>query len=283
LLVSIPLSWRKAILLVGFSLLALALIGLIGIIWGALIYVNLRKGASYPWSLPVIMVVLWLMWQYLGGRGGPQSNRKKRKTLLRANWVSRRAFVWSFFTGILAVAALAGIWVVFGQIFRMPPNLLLPANFTSTPLLVGGIILGASLVAPITEESAIRGYLQVTLEREFHPLIAVFLSSVIFALAHVSQGLSAPKLFIYFLVGLTFGTLACLNDSILPVIPVHIMADLVFFIFIWPGDSTRKTVSEVGMDSWFWLHVIQAFVFTGLTLLSFRHLQRVTKSARNSE
>src|SRR5262249_5159338 len=162
--------------------------------------------------------------------------------------------------GALAITALAGIWIVSFQLFPMPPNSLLPQNFVSSPLFTGAIIAGASLLAPITEESAIRGYLQTILEREFYPVTAVILSSVVFAIAHLSQGAAWPKLLMYFLVGLTFGTMAYLNNSILPVIPVHIAADIAFFLLVWPNDATRKLVSTDGADRWFWLHVAQAAV-----------------------
>jgi membrane protease YdiL (CAAX protease family) len=140
----------------------------------------------------------------------------------------------------------------------MPPNVLLPGNFALSPVLVASVMVGASLVAPIAEESAMRGYLQTLLEREFRPASAVMLSSFVFALAQVTQGLSLPKLLMYFLVGVTFGAMAYLNNSILPGIPVHIAGDLVFFLFIWPHDAARNLIWQSGADGWFWLHVSQA-------------------------
>jgi len=268
--------WRKTLLVVGFGLLALLMIGIAGLTWGALVYANLRTSPTLPWCLPAIIIVLWLTWQYLGGKGPPHSTATKRKLLLRANLVSAQAFAWSALAGALAIGALAGVWIVCVRVIRMPPNPLLPGNFASTPLLVACIIVGASLVAPIVEESAVRGYLQTTLEREFRPATAVMLSSFIFAVAHVTQGLSLPKLTIYFLVGVTFGTLAFLNDSILPVIPVHIAADLVFFIFVWPHDSTRELIWHAGTDGWFWFHIVQAVGFTVLSLLALKQLHRLT-------
>ena len=259
----------------GFGLLALLMIGVAGLIWGALVYANLRTGPALPWCLPAIMIVLWLAWQYLGGKGPPQRTAAKRKLLLRANLVSAEAFAWSVLAGALAIVALAGVWIVFARVIRMSPNPLLPGNFASTPLLVACIIVGASLVAPIVEESAVRGYLQTTLEREFRPATAVMLSSLIFALAHVTQRLSVPKLMIYFLVGVTFGTLAFLNDSIVPVIPVHVAADLAFLIFVWPHDATRELIWHAGPDGWFWFHVLQAVGFGLLSLLALMHLHRL--------
>lgn len=272
--------WRRTGPIIGFSLLALCLIGVAGLIWGALIYTNLKTSPSFPWALPAMVGVLWLMWQYLGGKGWPRSTSAARKRLLRANPVSRQSLLWSFLAGALAIVALAGYWIVLSQLIKMPANPLLPGNFTSSRSFIVAITIGASLVAPITEESAVRGYLQTVLERDFRPLTAVALSSLVFALAHITQGLLWPKLLVYFLVGVTFGAMAYLNNSILPVIPVHIAADLLFFIFVWPHDAARKIVWQTGADAWFWLHIAQAVGFTVLSLLAFAHLNRVTRTMR---
>ena len=106
---------------------------------------------------------------------------------------------------------------------------------------------------------------------------AVILSSLVFALAHVTQGFSPPKLVVYFLVGVTFGVIAYLNNSILPVIPVHITGDLIFFIFVWPHDATRNLVWQTGADAWFWVHIAQTVGFAALSLLAFQRLRRLTR------
>jgi membrane protease YdiL (CAAX protease family) len=273
------LDWRKTGIVAGFGSLALLMIGVAGVLWGGLIYANLRTGSGVPWSLPMMILVLWLTWQYLSGKGWPSRTAAARKRLLRANPVTAPAMMWSAVAGIFAIVALAGLWIVLACLMKMPPNPLLPGNFASSPILVASIIMGASLVAPIVEESSVRGYLQSRLEREFTPIAAVALSSIIFALAHVSQGLSVPKLVIYFLVGVTFGTLALLNDSILPVIPIHIVADLLFFVCIWPYDGKRKLVWQDGTDAWFWVHVAQVMTFTLLSLLAFKQLSRQQKGS----
>ena len=269
---------RKIALFLGYGLLALVIIATAGALWGALVLANLKTAPSFPWCLPALLVVLWLLWNYLGGKGWPQSTAEKRRRLRRANPVSRAAFAWTALTGAMAITALAGIWIVFFQLFRMPPNPLLPQNFVSSRLFTAAIIAGASLLAPITEESAIRGYLQTILEREFYPVTAVILSSLVFAIAHVSQGIAWPKLLVYFLVGLTFGTMAYLNNSILPVIPVHIAADVTFFLLVWPNDATRRLVAKGGADAWFWFHVAQAAVFGVLTVLAFMRLKRLQRA-----
>jgi membrane protease YdiL (CAAX protease family) len=259
---------------VGFSLLALGMITAGSLVWGALLYANLRSTPDVPWALPALVALLWAAWRYLGGRGWPASTSSTRRTLLRAHRVTRAAFLWSMVAGLLAVGALAGLWIVTVRLFALPPNLLLPGRFTASPLLTAAVVVGASLLAPVIEESAVRGYLQSVLERDFSPVTAVLLASVVFALAHVPQGAAGPKLALYFVAGVTFGSLAYLNDSILPVIPVHVCADLIFFAFVWPYDGARIPIAHGGPDTWFWLHVLQIVVCGGLSLAAFRRLAR---------
>jgi membrane protease YdiL (CAAX protease family) len=245
---------QQVALLLGFSAIALALIGGASAVWGVLVFANLKNSPSIPWALPALLIFLWMMWQYLGGKGWPKGTSLRRKNLLRANPVSKRAFMWSTVAGLLAIGALAGFWIVSFRLFPMHANPLLPSAFTSSPFMMGAIILGASLLAPITEESAIRGYLQGSLERSFRPFTAVVMSSLVFAVAHVSQGLA--------------------------VIPVHIAGDLIFFLFVWPFDRTRTLVWQGETDAWFWLHVAQTIVFTALSIAAFHKLRRVSVNQR---
>lgn len=265
---------RKFVLSIGFALLALFLIAFSGAVWVGLLYVNFRTTPAIPWALPVLLVYLWLLWRYLGGFGWPSSTRSQRQVLLRANAVSPAAYGWSITAGLLAVFALAGLWIVMFRLFPIAPNPLIPTSFTSSPIFVAAIVVGAALLAPISEESAVRGYLQSMLERNLAPMTAVLLSSLVFALAHATQGWVWPKLLFYCLVGVTFGSLAYINQSILPVIPVHIAGDLIFLTLIWPNDKNRMLIWKNGADNWFWLHVAQAIACAVLSLIAFNYIPR---------
>ncbi len=232
---------------------------------------NLRTGPSIPWAVVPMAAVLWLMWQYLSGKGWPRRTSDARRNLLRARPVASRTFASAFLAGALAVVALAGYWIVLFQLVKMPGNVL--PNPSDYPLLtmVLFMIMG-SLVSPFAEEAGLRGYCQVILEREFRGPIAVVISSVFFAFGHYNHGLLWPKLSVYFLAGLAFGTIAYLTKSILPGIPVHMLGDLTFFALVWPYDTSRRLIWEGGADTWFWIHVAQAIVFTVLAILAYRRL-----------
>lgn len=247
-------------------------------IWSILLVSNFAHNPEAPpWSVVAMAAALWLMWQYLGGHWWPWSTSEIRRRSLRANPVSPLMLVSSFIAGVMAVIALAGMWIVFFQLVRTPANLL--ADASKYPLLTIVLVtIMSSLVSPIVEEIAFRGYLQGTLERLAPPAIAILVSSLLFMLAHVNHGWYWPKLTVYFLAGVSFGVIAWLNDSIVASLPVHIVGDVTFFLLIWPHDARRELVSAGGADHWFWIHVAQAVVFSVAASLAFLKLMR-TRSA----
>ena len=251
-------------------------------VWGALLFANLRTGLAIPWAVAVMPLVLWLMWQYLGGKGWPRRTSETRRRYLRANQVSGRAWTWAMLAGVLSIVALAGYWIVMFELVQMPANVL--PDLSKYPMLTVVLMpVMASLVSPIAEECAFRGYCQAILEREFRGVVAVIISSVLFALAHMTQGFLWPKLLVYFLVGLAFGAMAYLTGSILPGIAIHIIGDLTFFALIWPYDAQRQLVWKSGADRWFWLHTLQAIVFTALAVIAFRRLATLSHRVRAVE
>jgi membrane protease YdiL (CAAX protease family) len=258
--------------LTAFALLAFAITTLAGGIWSALLITNLRTTPASPWSVPVMAVILWLAWSYLGGRGWPRSTSEARRHYLRASPKSFRIYFWSWIAGVLAVVALAGLWIVLFPLVKMTPNML--SDMSAYPgITVALMMLMGSFVSPLTEEASFRGYFQVALERSLRAPSAIVISSIVFSLAHgPTQGFFWPKLLFYFLVGITFGSIAYLTNSTLPAIPVHVVGLLIFFTMIWPRDAARPVVWDGGADHWFWLHLVQAVVFTALALLAFYRL-----------
>jgi len=258
----------------GAGLLGLGIALVPGGIWGGLYMLNLKTSPLVPWAVAPMAAILWLMWQYLSGRGWPRSTAAARRNLLRAQAVSGRTFAWAFFAGALAVVALAGYWIVLFQLVKMPGNVL--PNPGDYPLFtIALFMIMGSLVSPLAEEAGLRGYCQTLLERDFRGPVAVAISSVFFAFGHVNHGLLWPKLTVYFLAGVAFGSIAYLTKSILPGIPVHMLGDLTFFALVWPYDAQRRLVWDGGADAWFWIHAAQAVVFTGLAIVAYRKLARL--------
>src|SRR6266403_2666728 len=214
---------KSAIAVVWSAVLAFVILAFGQGVWGALLIYNLRTTPAAPWAVPTMAVVLWLMWRYLGGKWWPRSTSEARQTLLRANSVPWRTHAWTILAGVVSIVALAGFWIVLFSLVRMPANVL--PELSKYPLITGVLVGGmSSLVSPLTEEAAFRGYCQGILERRFSGMNAVAISSLLFAFAHLTQGFFWPQLLVYFLAGVVFGLPAYLSKSTLATIPVHIMA-----------------------------------------------------------
>jgi hypothetical protein len=140
------------------------------------------------------------------------------------------------------------------------------------------MLLVSIAAAPLSEEVAFRGYAMGLLHRRFSAVSALFITSALFAAAHLTQGLYAPKLLVYFLAGLAFGMVALRTGSLLPAMVVHSFADLTFFTLVWSHDAGRRLLSEGGADAWFFASLALLVVFAPLALLGFRGLAKATSA-----
>jgi membrane protease YdiL (CAAX protease family) len=277
---SAPPSLLRRIVVVIWSGVAAYFIALVlqGV-WSALVASNLALSPAVPWSVPVIAILVWLAWQYLGGKGPPHSSSQERRRHLRANAVPDPIFFRAVLAGVLAIIALAGCWIVMTSIVRMPGNVLPDVSkyprLTTTLMIVTG-----SLIGPVMEQAGFWGYGQVMLEGAFPAPASIVILSVLFSVGpHPPAGAAIwPKLVFYFFSSVVFGTMVFLTNSILPSLVVHILGDLSFFTFVWPRDPIRPLIGESGMDLWFWLHFAQTIVFAALAFLVFKRLGQNCKT-----
>ena len=257
------------------ALIALAITAVGQGVWGVMAIANVKLTPAFPWAALVMPFVLAALVAFLAGRGWPAKGAAARRKLVPLARVSAKAWTWSLIGGVAAVVAAAALWTVMATIVRVPPNVLpdthgLPLT-TVIPMLIVSII-----AAPLSEEIAFRGYAMGLLRRRFSPVSALVITALLFAAVHLTQGLYAPKLIVYFLAGLAFGFVALRTGSLLPAMAVHACADLTFFTLVWSHDAGRKLLSEGGANGWFFANLVLLAVFTPLCLLAFRQLARVT-------
>jgi membrane protease YdiL (CAAX protease family) len=223
-------------------------------------------------------VLLWVMWQYAGGRWWPSKTSHVRRAHLRANPVSGRVFATAVVAGACSLAALTGVWIVLFQTGLMRVNQL--PGFSQYPTLTVVAVLGmASLVGALAEEAGFRGYLQVVLEREFSAPVAIAIAAVALVPGHgITQGFAVPTVLFYLLVDVMLGVTAYLSNSVWPGVAIHASGLLIFFVLVWPFDPLRPLRENALTDWWFWLHAVQAAVFSLLSILAFRRLANVVKN-----
>src|ERR1051325_3073055 len=138
--------------------------------WAGLLSLNLRSTPGVPWSAVVMGAVLFGAWRVA----------KKRQWPLRAVPVSRAVLGWSMLAGVLAIAALAGFWIMMFGLVPMPGNVLPDASGVPVATMAILMLMG-SLVSPLTEEGGFRGFYQSMLERDFRAPVAIAISSAFFA------------------------------------------------------------------------------------------------------
>jgi membrane protease YdiL (CAAX protease family) len=250
-----------------------------GGVWSVVLIINSATSPAIPWAVAVMALLLWVMWQYLGGRWGPRSTSQARRRYLRARRLPRQVFAWAVAAGLLSIVALVGYWIVLLQLLKIPTRV--PPNFSGYPLLTAILVLVmASLVSSLAEEVGFRGYFLGILEHKVSGPVAIVIAALLISPGHsLTQGFVWPIMLWYFFSDVMFGAMAYLTKSILPSAVVHSIGLLIFFALVWPYDAQRRLIWESGANAGFWLAAAQAIIFTALALLAFIRLALVTKRA----
>jgi hypothetical protein len=96
--------WHRIVVVVRSGIVAFVIALFLQGLWSALIAANLKTSPAIPWSVPMIVFLVWHVWQYLGGKWWPRSNAETRRRYLRARAVPARAFLWALLVVALRVA-----------------------------------------------------------------------------------------------------------------------------------------------------------------------------------
>ena len=176
------------------ALFALMLAVLAVGVWSGLLVANLQTSPTIPWAVAVMAALLWVMWQYLGGRWWPRGTAEVRRRCLRARPVAARVFAWALVAGGLGIISLTGLWIVLLQLVKVHGNPL--PDFSQYPLVTVVLVIGmASLVASTAEEAGFRGYLQGLLEPRVGGPAAVLITALAMEPGHgLTQGFAWPSL-----------------------------------------------------------------------------------------
>src|SRR5260370_14896121 len=112
--------WAGTPAVVWSGAMALFLASFAGGVWTALLISNLATSPAIPWAVAVMALLLWVKWQYMGGRWWPQSTSQARRRYLRARLLPGRIFACALLAGLLSVVALVGYWIVMFQLVEIP-------------------------------------------------------------------------------------------------------------------------------------------------------------------
>ena len=208
------------------------LIAAVGLVpWTLLAQVNARLRPDLPWAAVASMAYLVVLLVWLNGSGPPRRTAGDRRQRLRLWPRSKPDAAGTSGLTAGAVVALLGllyvVWIMVGRLSSIPDLSAFPTtSYRWSMFIMGGITAG------VVEEAAFRGYMQTGLERHDREN-ALWITSLVFAAMHITQGIGAvlllgPGLFV---AAMLYGILARRAGTILPGIAIHILGDLAHVYF----------------------------------------------------
>jgi membrane protease YdiL (CAAX protease family) len=244
--------------------------------WALLGAANERWLVSIPWAVAPMLIYLWFLWRYLRGEGRPRVTASARRESLRANPVSGDVWALALFAGMLGFAALMPFVIVLGRLVRLPAEsqpIVVPAHMPFVTVFL--LLVMASVVAGVVEESAFRGYMQGPIERRHGAVVALLLNGVLFGLLHFTHHPTSVFAMLPYYLAITgiFGGIAWATNSIMPGIVLHAMGDVFSLTRLWATgqpewQQTAPTplIWESGPDAAFWGALIALILLGGAAI-----------------
>ena len=277
--------WMRIPVIVRAVLIGVAVAASATLPWSFIALLNIRNWAVVPWGVPLAAVLLWAWWSYVRGQGWPRSTAAARRVSLRANRVSEDLWGQAIVAGILGIATALLILRVLGRLVALPEQPI-DEELTRLPALTLLLLsLMGSVVAGVAEEAALRGYMQRPIERRHGPVIAIAVTSTLFWLLHFNHQGFAQLMPFYVAIGVTYGTMAYLTDSILPGVVLHAGGDAMGSMMVL---ATGRQVSSQpipvptggsGFDASFWLSVAGMTIVGAAAVWAFRALAESAREA----
>jgi membrane protease YdiL (CAAX protease family) len=226
-------------------------------------------------------LALFLWWA--SGGGPPRAMRTARSNAFRgalqpAQWVWGLVAALAFATTIHAAIVLLFRLVPFPiGAFREGYDL----SFIPSRRLQWLAVVVSATSAAICEETGFRGYMQQPIEGRHGAPAAIFVSSLLFMLVHLTKGWAVMGLVpIVFGAGVLLGFLAWSSRSLIPGMIGHTLMDIGLFGYWWTGIAgtfTARPIGETGLDRSFLVTcatLTTAFIVVTLAIWRFRRMAK---------
>jgi membrane protease YdiL (CAAX protease family) len=254
--------------------------------WAALVSLNLKYMPEVPWAVPPTALYIWLYWKYVRGAGWPRLTSEDRRNNCRAHDLPGDVWPAAIGAGILGLVALVLFQSVYGRLVSLPTQASEDLSGVPTITLFVSLIMSA-VVAGVTEESGLRGYMQRPLEQHYGPVVAILLTGVVFGFLHFTHREVTIVLLPWYMgVALVYGALAYLTNSILPCVVLHAGGNMLGAMQLlvtgrseWQTSEIRQPlVWESGTDASFWISVLALGVMTAVAAFAYARIPRAAKS-----
>jgi membrane protease YdiL (CAAX protease family) len=248
--------------------------------FGVGIWVLVFKYVPVPWSVIAIGPILILFWIYFRGRWNPSSTKAFRRFCMRQVKLKRSVWIWGMTAAFFLFLFVTSGMILTFRTVEFQPEVFKTARFLNDvpKWKAWSIIIMASLVAGICEETGFRGYMQKPLENRFGPVAGISITSLVFAVAHIHQAWASGILVQIFLISFMIGYLAYSTCSLLPGIIAHVSFDIINFSYWWSdvmGTFERKPISVTGVDNHFIITVSVVLLSIILFIAAIRKLLKM--------
>jgi len=255
--------------------------------WAILAGLNLKYVPEVPWAALITAPYLWFYWKYVRGSGWPRSTSEDRRQNCRAFNLSDEVWAAAIGAGILGLFALLLFQNVYVRMVIMPAQS--GDDLSKVPMLTLFVsLIMSALVAGISEESGLRGYMQRPLEQRYGPVAAILITGMVFGFMHFTHREVTIALMPWYMgVAAVYGAVAYLSGSILPCIVLHAGGNILgtFQLLMtgrpeWVASVPQPLIWETGPDTSFWFSVLGLAAISAAAVWAFSGLARVAKMSK---
>jgi membrane protease YdiL (CAAX protease family) len=233
-----------------------------------------------PWSLLLMIFILWTYVKYFSGSWSPKQTVEFRRNNFRNIKLSSKVWKWGLLAAILFVVVFQSSFVVTFRLVQFP-ELAFKSQYkildTLPAWLAWSTVFVGSLVAGVCEETGFRGYMQVPIEKRYGPFWGISVTSIFFFFLHLDKTW-APLIIIHiFFASALLGLLAYSSGSLVPGIIGHTIMDIFNFSYWWSslaGNFEKKTIFETGIDNHF---IVWCLIFLITIILFFFAIIKLQK------
>jgi membrane protease YdiL (CAAX protease family) len=248
---------------------------------------NLRVLQRVPWALPATLFALWLFWRWSSGAWAPRSTQAARRAVTRNPRLSRRVWIATLPVMASALVAIVSLRLLLPSLLPVAaPAVSIDLRPYPLPTVIG-LLVSIAAIAAVTEEVAIRGYLQQPLESRYGVLPAILLSGLAWWLLHIDK-VTWTHLPFHLFASLMLGYTAWLTRSLAPSMLAHFLGDAILqpaYLFRAPGLVWRslnaRPVWEGAEPAALYLVFTLVAVLVASTLVAVLALVNLTRITRS--
>jgi membrane protease YdiL (CAAX protease family) len=257
------------------------LIGLIAANIWPILMISLGMPAAAIAEAAFLALYIW----WTSGGGPPSSTKEARAAAFRKTSLTLAQWAWGLVAAVFFATTIHAALVVLFRIVPFPIDAFRQdyRGFSVvSPVFQWVAIVTAAASAGICEETGFRGYMQQPIEKRHGVVAAVFVSSVLFTVFHLTKSWALPGMVpIVLAAGVLLGLIAWASGSLVPGIIGHTIMDIGMFGYWWTGVAgtfSAKTIAVTGIDQPFEIALAIAAGALLLTLIAIVRLRRLRAS-----